>query len=177
MNVLHGPMQGPIGGFTVGGTRTAAAGGGPALLAGDNTTPSAFTGISSSEFYYTYLAKTAVASGTPATIKVYIGTSITANNIVAAIYNSSNAKIAETSATAIVENAWVTCTVTGSPGSITSGQTYRIGFVADGNLNMGCRATSWESSHVASTYPAVPATIDPDNENGAAPEPAIYVMS
>lgn len=157
--------------------KAAGGGGGSTQLLGNSATPTNFSSISASEFYYNYTAFTAAASGTPATIKVYIGTSITANNIVAALYNSSNAKIAETSATAVVEDAWVTCPVTGSPGSITSGQTYRVGFVADGDLNMGCRATSWESAHVASTYPAVPATLDPDNENGAAPEPAIYVMS
>ncbi len=164
-------------GGVIGAAGVASGGGGSTQLLGNSALPTNFVEISASEFYYNYPAFTAVASGTPATIKVYIGTSITANNIVAALYNSSNAKIAETSATAVVEDAWVNCTVTGSPGAITSGQTYRVGFVADGNLNMGCRDTSWESSHVASTYPAVPATIDPDNENGAAPEPAIYVMS
>ncbi len=171
------PITGPFGsGSGVGGRHTVHGGGSTQLL-GNSATPTNFRSISASEFYYNHIAFTASASGTPATIKVYIGTSITADNIVAALYNSSNAKIAETSVTAIVENAWVNCTVTGSPGSITSGQTYRVGFVADGDLHMGCRATNWESALVASTYPAVPATIDPDNENGAAPEPAIYVMS
>jgi len=159
------------------GRKAAAGGGGSTLLVGDNTTPAAFTEISASEFYYTYLAKTAIASGTPATIRVYIGTSITANNIVAAVYDSGNNKIAETSATAVTENAWNSCVVTGSPGAITSGQTYRIGFVADGAINMGRRTNTWESSNAASTYPAVPATIDPEGQNSAAPEPAVYVMS
>lgn len=157
--------------------KAAGGGGGSTILAGNSATPSAFTEISGDEFYYTYLAKTAVASGTPATIHVYIGTSITANNIVAAVYDSSNAKVAESSAHAITESAWNTLTVTGSPGAITSGQTYRIGFVADGSLNMGRRSTTWESSKANSTYPAVPSTVDPDGENASAPEPAVYVMS
>lgn len=171
------PITGPFGsGSGVGGRHTVH-GGGSTILAGNSATPGAFTEISGDEFYYTYLAKTAVASGTPATIFVYIGTSLTANNIVAAVYDSSNAKIAESSATAITEDSWNAYAVTGSPGSIASGQTYRIGFVADGSVNMGCRATTWESANVVSTYPSVPATIDPDNDNSAAPEPAVYVMS
>ncbi len=159
------------------GAAGVAAGGGSTLLVGDSNTPSGFDQVGGNQFYYTALLKTAVASGTPATILVYIGDSLVASNIVAAIYDSSNAKIAESAATAIVANSWVSCAVTGSPGSITSGQGYRIGFVANGYANMGRRTTAWESAISAISYPSTPSTIDPNNQSAAASEPAVYVMS
>lgn len=155
----------------------AGASAGSTLLVGDNTTPSGFDAIDGNYFFFNWNHWTASASGTPATIYVYLGSNLTASHIVAAIYDSDNALVAQSSAISITASAWNACPITGTPGSITSGSTYRVGYVPDGNINTGRRTTTWRSGKLASTYPAVPANLSSSISNEAPPEPAIYVMS
>ncbi len=148
---------------------------GSSLLLGSNADPAGTDIVESNQFFCNHVAWTAAASGTPATIYVNLS-DWTGTHIVAAIYNSAGSLVAQTAAKNVTDG-WNACTVTGSPGSIVSGQTYFVGYVANGYMYGGRRTATWQSDYKASTYPAVPSDLTTGLENKPMPEPAIYVMS
>lgn len=109
--------------------------------------------------YATSDAITASNSGTPASISIYLGATTTATGIVLALYTGAGALVAQTVSGAISANSWNTLAVTGSPGVVTSGQTYKIGVVGNGYWYIGSDGLEWRGYQYASAYPAVPGSL------------------
>lgn len=160
MRALQGPIIGPLGGLV--GASGVAAGGGSQILVGSNTTPPT-TELTSDGGNYIYAQAgtlMASASGTPATISVYLGANLAASNVVFCLYTSSGSLVAQTVTGSFIANGWRTLAVTGTPGTVTSGQTYRIGVLPDGYCYLGSAgASTWGTNRYTSTYPTIPATL------------------
>jgi hypothetical protein len=173
MNVLHGPMQGPIGGFTVGGTRTAAAGG-PALLVGDQAVRS-LDGATLTDGYAVYYVWSAVSSGTAlkgfARVQGLFGD---ANGKMVVWDNSGT--VLQVSSPAVIPEAGGLVEFAFAGLAIAQGTSYKIGYIADGYTDVGTSAATWELGYEANNY-ATPASNTGTAGDVAYGIPEIYLMT
>ncbi len=174
MSVLHGPMRGPMGGFMVGGARSASGGGASTLLVGDETVLTNAS-VDLNDGYAIFYQFTASSSGTAAKAYARMLGSFGSINAKFVIWNGSTGAVIAASAPVSVPDTAGLIEFTISA-SIASGTAYRIGVVCDGYCKVYTTAATWELGYEANNY-ATPATVTSSGGDAAYGIPEFYVKS
>lgn len=147
-----------------------------AFLVGQNADLSGYSLYASAdELIYYRLGYSASISGTATKAYIRIQDPWTASNVKVVVYNSSGSLLA-TATIALSGAGWLSADLDGSV-TITSGNTYYLGFILDtGYVQLYRGTTNWTCDHNTSgSYASPPASISVPGTEWAVYEPSIYL--